>query len=84
MQGHWNALLNFWNDQRDLIITAGPQRAISKPYTVGPVTQGYRLNSAKTGDVAQCMIYPKGAFILHMVQDDVRHGPRPATRVSKR
>ncbi|HEX5703758.1 MAG TPA: carboxypeptidase regulatory-like domain-containing protein [Pyrinomonadaceae bacterium] len=60
--------LKFWNDQRGLIIEARPQTADKKPYTVGPVTQGYRLNSGKTGGVARFMIYPKGAYILHMLR----------------
>ena len=30
--------------------------------------QGYRLNTAKTGNVAQNLIYPKGAYILHMLR----------------
>ncbi|HEY5838292.1 MAG TPA: carboxypeptidase regulatory-like domain-containing protein [Pyrinomonadaceae bacterium] len=60
--------LKYWNDQRDLIIEARPQTADKKPYTVGPVTQGYRLNSGKTGGVARFMIYPKGAYILHMLR----------------
>ncbi|HEX8160863.1 MAG TPA: carboxypeptidase regulatory-like domain-containing protein [Pyrinomonadaceae bacterium] len=67
----------FWDDQRDLIITARPQTRDRKPYTVGPVTQGYRLNSGKTGGVARFSIYPKGAFILHMLRQmmyDSRQG----------
>lgn len=60
--------IKFWNDQRDLITQARPATADRKPYTVGPVTQGYRLNSGKTGGVARFMIYPKGAYILHMLR----------------
>ena len=60
--------LEFWNNQRDLIIQSRPQTRDKKPYTIGPVTQGYRLNSAKTGNIAQFMIYPKGAYILHMLR----------------
>jgi hypothetical protein len=60
--------LDFWENQRQLIITARPQTRDRKPYTVGPVTQGYRLNSGKTGGVARFMIYPKGAYILHMLR----------------
>ena len=63
-----NKFLEYWNDQRDLIVKARPQTRDKKPYTVGPVTQGYRLNSAKTGGVARFMIYPKGAYILHMLR----------------
>ncbi len=60
--------IEFWEDQRKLIIEASPRTMGKKPYTVGPVTQGYRLNNAKTGNVARAMIYPKGAFILHMIR----------------
>jgi hypothetical protein len=63
-----NKFIEFWNDQRDLITKPGPQTRDKRPYTVGPVTQGYRLNSAKTGGVARFLIYPKGAYILHMLR----------------
>lgn len=58
----------FWDEQRDLITQSRPQTRDRKPYTVGAVTQGYRLNSAKTGAVFQFLAYPKGAFILHMLR----------------
>lgn len=57
----------FWSDQRELLLAKNKEgfRAID----VGPVTMGYRLNSSKTGvNVTQKLIYPKGAFILHMVR----------------
>src|SRR5260370_33942306 len=60
--------IDFWNNQRDLITLSRPQTHDKRPYTVGPVTQGYRLNSGKTGGVARFMIYPKGAYILHMLR----------------
>jgi carboxypeptidase family protein/peptidase M1-like protein len=60
--------IDFWEDQRQRIITARPATKDRKPYTVGPVTQGYRLNSGKTGAIAQFLIYPKGAYILHMLR----------------
>lgn len=60
--------LDFWENQRKLITESSPQTRDHKPYTVGPVTQGYRLNSGKTGAVARFMIYPKGAYILHMLR----------------
>jgi len=60
--------VDFWEAQRKEIVEASPQTRDRKPYTVGAVTQGYRLNSAKTGGVAQRMIYPKGAYILHMIR----------------
>ncbi len=60
--------VDFWEGQRKQITEASPQTRDRKPYTVGPVTQGYRLNNAKTGNIAQNMIYPKGAYILHMLR----------------
>ena len=63
-----NEFIDFWEEQRDLITTARPQTKDKRPYTIGPVTQGYRLNSGKTGSVARFMIYPKGAYILHMLR----------------
>ena len=60
--------ISFWETRRKDIVTASPFTMGRKPFSVGPVTQGYRLNSAKTGNVARSMIYPKGAFILHMVR----------------
>jgi Carboxypeptidase regulatory-like domain/Peptidase family M1 domain len=60
--------VDFWENQRKLITEARPQTRDHRPYTVGPVTQGYRLNSGKTGNVARFMIYPKGAYILHMLR----------------
>lgn len=63
-----NVFLQFWEDERAQIISASPQTRDRKPYTVGPVTQGYRLNSAKTGAVFQTLAYPKGGYILHMLR----------------
>jgi hypothetical protein len=60
--------IDFWENQRKLITEARPATRDHKPYTVGPVTQGYRLNSGKTGNIARFMIYPKGAYILHMIR----------------
>ena len=60
--------VDFWEDQRRQIVEASPATKDRKPYTVGPVTQGYRLNNAKTGGVARFLLYPKGAYILHMLR----------------
>jgi hypothetical protein len=60
--------IDFWDDQRNRITEARDSTKGRKPYTVGPVTQGYRLSTGKTGDVARFMIYPKGAYILHMLR----------------
>ncbi|HYJ92684.1 MAG TPA: M1 family aminopeptidase [Pyrinomonadaceae bacterium] len=71
--------IQFWEDHRKQIIEGNPATKGRKPYTVGPVTQGYRLNNARTGSIARYMIYPKGAFILHMLRMmmyDARGGTR--------
>lgn len=60
--------VEFWNDQRDRLTKAGPRTHDLKPYTVGPVTQGYRLSSGKTDFAYQFLVYPKGAYILHMLR----------------
>jgi hypothetical protein len=40
-----------------------------RPIDVGPVTMGIRLSSPKTGwSIYQNLVYPKGAYILHMVR----------------
>jgi len=60
--------LDFWDHQRDLITQSGPATRDIKPYTIGPVTQGYRLSNAKTRAAYQFLVYPKGAYILHMIR----------------
>jgi carboxypeptidase family protein/peptidase M1-like protein len=60
--------IDFWEDLRKQIVEASPATKDRKPYMVGPVTQGYRLNNGKTGGVARYLIYPKGAYILHMLR----------------
>lgn len=59
--------IEFWNDERTTLLERNPQgfRAMN----VGPVTMGYRANTSRTGSfVAESLIYPKGAYILHMVR----------------
>ncbi len=60
--------IDFWEDLRRQIVEATPATRDRKPYTIGPVTQGYRLNNGKTGGAARFLIYPKGAYILHMLR----------------
>jgi aminopeptidase N len=63
-----NKFVSFWEEQRKMIVE--PQLATKgrKPYTIGPITAGYRLNSGKTGGAARFLIYPKGAYVLHMLR----------------
>jgi hypothetical protein len=59
--------IKFWNDQRELLTETNKEghRAIE----VGPVTLGYRLANSRAGfDMPRRLIYPKGAYILHMIR----------------
>jgi hypothetical protein len=71
--------ITFWNDERELLLERDAQgfRAID----VGPVTMGYRTSNSRTGfDTTRRLIYPKGAYILHMIrmmmQDNRTHDQR--------
>src|SRR5882672_2323945 len=59
--------LTFWNDERQLLLERDPQgyRAID----VGPLTMGYRASNSRTGGgITRRLIYPKGAYVLHMIR----------------
>jgi len=57
----------FWKQQKKLITEKNTQGF--RPIDVGPVTMGFRLSTEKTGwDIYQDLVYPKGAYILHMVR----------------
>ena len=59
--------LTFWNDERDLLLERNKEgfRAID----VGPLTMGYRTSNSRTGfDITRRLIYPKGAYVLHMIR----------------
>ena len=59
--------LEFWKEQRR-ILTEKNEFGF-RPIDVGPVTMGARLSSPKTGfNVYEDLVYPKGAFILHMIR----------------
>ncbi|MGD0629776.1 MAG: M1 family aminopeptidase [Terracidiphilus sp.] len=57
----------FWKEQRKLITEKNAEGF--RPIDVGPVTMGFRLSTQKTGwDIYQNLVYPKGAYILHMIR----------------
>jgi hypothetical protein len=59
--------LHFWKEQRR-ILTEKNEFGF-RPIDVGPVTMGVRLSSPKTGySVYDNLVYPKGAYILHMIR----------------
>jgi hypothetical protein len=57
----------FWKEQRKLITEKNAMGF--RPIDIGPVTMGIRLNSPKAGwNIYQNLVYPKGAYILHMIR----------------
>jgi Peptidase family M1 domain len=57
----------FWNDERKSILEKNAEGF--RPIDVGPLTMGYRLNNSKAGfNIARDLIYPKGAYIPHMIR----------------
>jgi len=57
----------FWKDERELLLERNPQgfRAID----AGPLTMGYRAGNSRTGGgITRRLIYPKGAYVLHMLR----------------
>lgn len=59
--------IEFWNDERQLLTERDAQgfRAID----VGPLTMGYRASNSRTGaGITRRLIYPKGAYVLHMIR----------------
>lgn len=63
-----NMFNSYWEQQRKRVVEPSPRIKGRKPYTVGPLTQGLRLISAKTGNAYTSIVYPKGAYILHMLR----------------
>ena len=57
----------FWRDQRRALVEKNKEGF--RPIDVGPVTMGFRLSNTKQGyDVYRHLVYPKGAYILHMIR----------------
>lgn len=58
---------SFWQEERRLLTEKNAQGF--RPVDVGPVTMGYRLENSRSGEtVTRDLIYPKGAYILHMLR----------------
>ena len=57
----------FWNDEKELLLERDAQgfRAID----AAPLTMGYRAGNSRTGGgITRRLIYPKGAYVLHMIR----------------
>jgi hypothetical protein len=58
---------DFWALLRRRLLEKNAQGV--RPVDVGPVVMGSRVNTSRSGgDVYQLLIYPKGAYILHMLE----------------
>jgi hypothetical protein len=62
----WNEYDRFWRERTKEIVQKTPGNAMA-PYEAGPITQGWRLSTAKTPS-AGFLIYPKGGYVLHMLR----------------
>jgi len=59
--------VNFWNDERTLLLKRNSKGF--RPIDAGPVTMGYRVANSREGfESYRYLIYPKGAYILHMIR----------------
>ena len=57
----------FWKDEKELMFERDAQgfRAID----AAPLTMGYRANNSRVGSaITRRLIYPKGAYVLHMIR----------------
>ncbi|HEY1804281.1 MAG TPA: M1 family aminopeptidase [Terracidiphilus sp.] len=59
--------IHFWEEEHRLLTE---KNAFGfRPVDVGPLTMGIRLSSPKAGwNIYQDLVYPKGAYILHMIR----------------
>lgn len=59
--------IEFWDDERTLLLERNNMGF--RANDAGPVTLGYRMSNDRTGlDITRRLIYPKGAYILHMLR----------------
>jgi len=71
--------LSFWRDRHKEI--TDKNKFGHRAADVGPLTMGYRLNTAKAGgNITRELIYPKGGYVLHMLRNlmwDRQAGDKP-------
>ncbi len=59
--------MKFWNDERRMLLERNKEgfRALD----AGPLTMGYRVANSREGfDSYRRLVYPKGAYVLHMIR----------------
>ncbi len=62
----WGEYDRFWRERRKDILVKRPGNATAF-YEAGPITEGWRLSTARTPG-AGFLIYPKGGYVLHMLR----------------
>jgi aminopeptidase N len=66
--------VQYWKDLRDQLVEK--DQFGHRPIDVGSVTMGYRVATSKVGGwTGQHVLYPKGAYILHMIRS-LMHTPQ--------
>jgi hypothetical protein len=60
------AYADFWHDARKRIFAKYPGNSMAHDQA-GPISQGWRLSTARTPSAYQAMIYSKGGYVLHML-----------------
>ena len=62
----WPEYDRFWRERRKEIVEKRPGNTTAY-YEAGPITEGWRLSTARTPG-AGFLIYPKGGYVLHMLR----------------
>ncbi len=60
--------IHYWELQRDQIIKKKRSTRGELPYKAGPLIMGGRLITSKSPGAYRNLVYPKGAFVLHMLR----------------
>ena len=59
--------IEFWDDERSLLLERNNMGF--RANDAGPLVMGYRMSNERTGfDITRRLIYPKGAYVLHMLR----------------
>ncbi len=62
--------LTFWNDEREMLLERDPQGFRGIDFAL---IMGYRASNSRTGlNLTRRLIYPKGAYVLHMIRSMMR------------
>jgi hypothetical protein len=63
----WGAYDHFWRRARERILET-PRHSSVASLDAGPISQGFRLATARSPTAFQAIVYSKGAYVLHMLR----------------